>query len=208
MVKEKRVSVLAIIIFIMSAVVLAEFVVIIRNIFMIKRENVYLKNQVNNLVQTNGELEEKYKEIMNKLENYIEPKNNPPGIPNGWKVYRYFDYGFQIAYPGEYKIKANIQTQDGGRGLKIYSDDQSVFLDVKAIKLDKFRDEKEYVIGTYEYKVYPKNKVIINNQELELYKLQGNKHYYIFLKTVSHIIEVNSPSEEFLIEVVKTIKYI
>lgn len=208
MIRERKYNAMTTISIIMSLIVIVEFFIIIRSIFIIKKENIYLKGQVKNLVDINKELDLKYKEISKRIESILEPKDSPPGIPAGWKIYRYFDYGFQIAYPRDYKLITNIENQDGSRGMKIYSEDQSVFVDVRMIKCDGYNDIKDYVINTYEYKVYPKSKVGVNNQEYDLYKLQGSKHYYIFLVNKKYILEINSPSEELLVNIIKTIKFI
>jgi sensor c-di-GMP phosphodiesterase-like protein len=210
---KKRISTFNIFIFFLCIIAAVLVFSIFKGIISIKKENSQLKKQIHILEKTKKELVEENSNLNEKIKSFQEPEVSSPDIPDGWKIYRCLDLGFEVGYPEGGKVDISEDYSPSAHPeqnvrVSVISNDNNTYVNINAVFLDSYKSINEYIKGVYEYKVYVKKTVYINNQKYDLYKLSGSKHYYIFLKNKSYILDLNSPSEEFLLKVLGTFKFI
>ncbi|TDT56526.1 hypothetical protein EDD71_11371 [Fonticella tunisiensis] len=202
----RRVSLFTIIIVILGLVIAVESFLIFRSVFSIKGDNKKLKEYVLSLEDENKRLREENKLLGNKIDSFYNPKNSPPDTPEGWLTYRDLDEGFEVGYPDVCRIIVGGTEKD--KKLSITSGAPDLKADINIVSLHKYKNPNEYIKEVYDYRIYVKESVYINNIKYYIYKLSGEKHYYVLLKNKTHIYDINSPSEEFLIRILGTFKFI
>jgi hypothetical protein len=211
--KEKKFSVFKVFIIVLVIIVGLESLLIFRSVFDIKSGNNRLRSELDDLKKMNRILEEENKTLKLRIADFQNPEVAPPEVHEGYQVYRNLDFGYEIAYPAEYKITLSSghspeDNPEQDQKLAVYPKDSSIRVDINAINAEKYKGISEYIKEVYNYKIYVKESIYINNIKYDIYKLAGDKHYYAILKGKRHIIDVNSSSEELLIKVLGGFKFI
>lgn len=202
----------ALLMIILAVVVVIEFCIILRGVLAIKGENGSLKEGILEIKRKNEELQKENSFLKNLIIELHNPNNAPPEIPEGWRVYRFLELGFEIGYIEgsnisiEPSIEKSKSTNDGMR-LKI-SLDEGKDLAVDAVNIKKYESINNYLNRFYKGRLYVKKSMYINNEKFDLYKMSGEKYYHFILKNQNYIFDINSPSEELLIKTIGTFKFI
>jgi hypothetical protein len=207
-VKEKnRISTFTLIIILLSVIVSIEFIIILINVFSIKNENGKLKYKVYKVTQENNKLNEKNKSLEKIIKDFQEPILTTPEVPEGWRVFRHLNLGFEVGLPQSWKAV----TGEGGQEkpiLSIISENSSVKVDFITEDIKVYWNIDNYINKKYKYSIYVKESIVINNQRYDIYKQPGIKRYYILLKGKNYIFDISSTSEEYLKRIIATFKFI
>lgn len=186
---------------------------ILRSVFDIKSGNSRLRGQLEELKIKNRQLIEENKNLNDLIRLFQQPEFTPPDVPAGNKVFRNLYYGYEISYPGEGAITfpSEVSTEDRQKqleNLRINYKDTGLAADINIYDLKKYKSIGEYIKVRYDYKIYVKESVFLNNQKYDIYKLSGEKHYYVILKGKYSIVEINSASQELLMKIAAGFKFI
>jgi hypothetical protein len=210
---SKKINLFNTFLVVLCIIAILEVLFIIKDVLYIKRENTLLKTEIHKLEKQKRDSDENNISLKSKISKFQEPDISNIDIPDGWRLYRYLDYGFEIAYPSSWKVSINSQdkskTEDDIEArVSVYNDNPTECIDINIISLKTYNSINEYIKQKYNYKVYVKKSIYVNNQKYDVYKLSGEKHYFIFIKNKSYIFDVNSASEEFLLKIFETFKFI
>jgi hypothetical protein len=206
--ERKNMNLLTIVIILMTLIIGVELVVILRSVFDIKSENGNLKYEMSKLMDTNKKLNEKNKILKRTIKQFCEPEVIPPDIPDGWKVYRHPSMGFETGYPKGCRIETGNIEDSQEPIMSILTNDTNTRVDINIADLNTYRNINDYINKEYDYKLYVKKTMPINNHNYEIYKLSGEKQYHFLLKGREYIFDISSKSEDFLIKIIGTFKFI
>jgi hypothetical protein len=206
--ESKKINVLSVMIIVMAFIVVVELVVILRSIFDIKSENGSLKNEMSKIMDANKKLNEKNIELEKIIKQFCEPVIIPPDIPDGWSVYRHPSMGFEAGYPKGCKVEIGDMSGSKEQVMSIIANDSNTRVDIYAGDLNTYWNVGNYIIKKYERRLYVKETLPINGQNYEVYKLTGDKEYHVLLKGRRHVFDIVSKSEDFLIRIISTFKFI
>jgi hypothetical protein len=206
--ENKRINILAIVIILMAFIVVVELVIILRSILDIKSENGNLKYEMSKVMDANKKLNEKNKNLEKAVKELCEPKITPPDVPDGWKVYRHLSMGFEIGCPQGCKAEVRDREDIQKAVMTILIDNSDTSVEIYAADINTYRNINDYISKKYDYKLYVKETIIINNRNYDIYKLSGEKQYHVLFKGRQYIFDISSYSQEFLVKIVGTFKFI
>lgn len=137
-------------------------------------------------------------------------------IPPDWKVYRYSDYGYEIAYPREYNAALSgghspVANPELGMRLSLSSKDNQPGLDIDSINKvdykDKYQNVEEYIKYKHLTIMFDEN-ITINNKANKIYKLKDDNHYFSFFENENYIFQFSSNSKEILKKIMTTFIFV
>lgn len=209
---KKHFGKFTLIMIILVVIVVAEFGIILRGVLAIKGENGSLKEGILEIRKKNEELQKENLSLKKLIVELHSPKDIPPDVPEGWKIYRFLEFGFEIGYADGSNI--NIEpSNDNSKNTNgeiefIISSSNSNDLVIYAVNIQEYNNINNYLNRFHKGRLYVKKSIYINNQKIDLYKKSGEKHYHFILKNKNHIFDINSSSEELLIQTIGTFKFI
>lgn len=205
--EKKRISTFTRIIFILCAIVGIELILILMNVFNIKNENGRLNYEIYKAREENRKLKQENKNLEEIIKNFQEPKIATPDLPEGWRLYRHLAFGFEIGFPKDWKVTEATGIKEK-TSLCINSDNNKIKLVVNAANIKDYWNIENYISKKYKYSIYVKDGLLIGSEKYYIYKQQGDEKYYIFILGKNYIFDICSNSEEYLIKVVATLKFI
>jgi hypothetical protein len=136
-------------------------------------------------------------------------------IPSNMKVYQYKDYGYEIAYPQDYKVQISgghspLANPEFGMRLSLYSKDNPG-LDIDSIDKINFKDKYQSIGEFISYKhldIKPDEDVIVHDNQNTIYKLEGDNYYFSFFENDKYIFQLSSSSKALLKTVIEYFKFI
>lgn len=132
------------------------------------------------------------------------------------KVYKYIEYGYEIAYPQNYNISLSgghspEANPEFGMRLSLYSEDNQSGLDIDSIDKANYKNKYENVEDFIKYK-YLNLKLdedfIINDKYNKIYKLEGDNYYFSYFENKDYIFQLSSSSKDVLKKIIPTFKFI
>ncbi len=205
--EKKRISTFTLVIIVISTIVGVELIIILGNVFSIKNENGTLKSKIHKLTQENRQLSEKNKSLEQIIKNFQEPNLISYELPEGYRVIRQLELGFEIGLPSGWKAEI-LGGKEGEPVLKVLSENLSIKMEFKAESIRDYLNIENYVSKKYKYDIYVKESITSNSHKYDIYKQSGSKLYYVFIKGNNYILAVSSNSEEYLKKIIKTFKFI
>lgn len=132
------------------------------------------------------------------------------------KVYKYIEYGYQIAYPQTYSADLSgghspVANPEFGMRLSLTSKDGQPALDIDSIDKVNYKDKYQNVEGFIKYtklNVKLEEGITINNEHNKIYKLEGDNYYFSFFENEKYIFQLSSSSKDVLKTVMTTFKFI
>jgi cell division protein FtsB len=184
-----------------------------------------LKQQINklntdysNLKLVNTQLESENSTLKENIDEFNMPKEIRPDIPLDWKVYRYLQYGYEVAYPENYyasisgghspaanpelEMRLSLSTKDNSQP----------WVDIDSIGKTNYKDKYQNVEDYIKYKfqdgiVFDEN-IIVNNHINKIYKMKDDNYYFSFIENRSFIFEFSCSSKEILQKIMNTFIFI
>lgn len=175
-----------------------------------------INSQCSNLKLANTQLELENDTLKTDADEFHSPKTIGVEIPENWKMYRYLELGYEIAYPQDYNLGISgghspAANPELGMRLSLSSKDNQVSLDIDLIDKvgyeDKYTNAEEYVkFKNMNLIIDEDNSVNIDNNKI--YKLEGETYYLFFVENENYIFRLSSSSKETLKKVIKTFRFI
>ncbi len=148
-----------------------------------------------------------------QVDNSHASRENPPEIPSDWKMYRYLEYGYEVAYPTDYSPSISgghsvAANPEFGMRLSLYSKDNHPTVDIDSIKIDTFHNIDNFIKSKYRGDMTPDGSISINNENHNIYSINGDDYYFVFFSNGSYIFQLSSSSKELLTKIARTFAFI
>lgn len=165
------------------------------------------------LKSSNTELRNENSTLKMKIDQFHSPKENPMRIPTDWKIYRYLEYGYEVAYPEDYSpiisgghsVAANPVFE---MRLSLLPKDKLPLVDIDSVTIDTFQSVDNFIKISFKGEMLIDSSLSVNNVNYGIYKLKDDNYYFVFFANKSHIFQMSSSSKEFLKEIARTFKFI
>lgn len=168
-----------------------------------------INNNTEDLNQQIDKLKSENDTLKTQIGEFHWPKENPPGTPSGWNVYRYLEYGYEVAYPDNYKpsisgghsVAANPEFE---MRLSLSSKDNQHTVDIDSINIDSFHTVDNFIKSKY------KGEMLIDgsNVNYKIYRIKGDNYYFVFFSNASHIFQISSSAKDILQKIAQTFIFI
>lgn len=144
------------------------------------------------------------------------PNGVETDIPSNWKVYRYSDYGYEVAYPQNYNAVLSgghspVANPELGMRLSLSSKGSQPGVDIdsidKADYKDKYQNVEEYINYKHLNIMFDED-IIINDKTNKIYKLEEGDYYFSFFDNENYIFQISSGSKEILKKIMATFNFI
>ncbi|WP_308898509.1 hypothetical protein [Candidatus Desulfosporosinus nitrosoreducens] len=175
--------------------------------------NVETHQQVGNLNQPDkSEIELENTALKTQIDDFHNPKDNPPNIPQDWKIYRYLECGYEIAYPENYEPSISgghsvVANPEYEVRLSLYSKEQP-YVDIDSIRIDTYKSIINFIQNNFKNRIVIDGNMVVNNVNCNIYKSVEENYYYIFLSNSRYIFQISSESKETIEKVSKTFMFI
>lgn len=134
--------------------------------------------------------------------------------PSDMKIYKYEDYGYEIAYPKDYEVQISgghspIANPELGTRLSLFSKNNPG-LDIDSIDKLNFKDKYQNIEEYINYKhldIKPDEDFNANDKNNKIYKLDGDNYYFSFFENDKYIFQLSSNSKTLLKKVMENFKH-
>lgn len=132
------------------------------------------------------------------------------------KVYKYVEYGYEIAYPQNYDIELSgghspAANPEFEMRLSVYTKDGLPGVDIDSINKVNNKDKYQNVEEFIKYKhlnVKFDEDIIINDKHNKIYKLEDDNYYFSFFENDKYIFQLSSSSKDILKKIMMTFRFI
>lgn len=151
--------------------------------------------------------------INKQVDNSCDSRENPPEVYSDWKIYKYPEYGYEVSYPPDYSPSISgghsvDWNPEFGMRLSLYSKDNHPTVDIDSIKIDTFDSIDNFIKNKYRGDMTPDESFSINNENHNIYSINGDDYYFVFLSDGSYIFQLSSSSKELLTKIARTFTFI
>jgi len=165
------------------------------------------------LKSSNTELRNENSTLKMQIDEFHSPKENPVSIPIGWKIYRYLEYEYEVAYPEDYSPSISgghsvVANPEYEMRLSLLPKDNLPLVDIDSVTIDTFQSVDNFIKIKFKDEMIIGGSLSVNNVNYGIYKPKDDNYYFVFFSNKSHIFQISSSSKEFLQKIAGTFKFI